>query len=166
MFIVGQKLLTHQLLIKCAAALDLEHPSLIPVAEEDVPRVAREIAQGILQGVLKRTQSGWSYHVITPYTPDPLKQIETALKIQKQHWQVPGHQFVPPQWFLQPYLPALIHLGELRTFVVDGALYYTVYTTPTECDPKTLAMTSGKFVRPLAAFGWVISIPQLSLSSR
>jgi hypothetical protein len=65
-------------------------------------------------------------------------------------------------FFSHTYLPALMHLGELRTFLVDGALYYTIYTTPTKFDPQIITRTSGKFVRPLHAFRYVIAGPDLS----
>lgn len=160
MLTVGSKLLGQRLLMKCAAALGLDHPYIIPIEDEDLIRVSGEIGDGVTDGVLKRTQSAWSYHLITKHTQNPRKEITTALEEQRD-WKSPGHLFVEPRWFLQPYLPALMYLGELRTFLVDGALYYTIYTTPTEFDTQTIARTSGKFVRPLRAFGYVISAPNL-----
>ena len=112
MLTVGSKLLTHRLLIKCAATLNLDHPYIIPIEEEDLIRVSGEIADGVIDGVLKRSQSTWSYHLITKHTQDARKEIATALEEQRD-WKSPGHPFVEPQWFLQPYLPALMYLGEL-----------------------------------------------------
>ncbi|KIM37238.1 hypothetical protein M413DRAFT_13424 [Hebeloma cylindrosporum] len=154
MLTVGQKLQTQRLLIKCAAALDFNHPTLVPISEGDLESVAGEIQDGAVEGVLKRTQSAWSNHLITKYTKDPKKKVKKALREQKKNWLCSTGEFTEPLWFLQPYLPALMHLGELRTFLIDGALYYTVYTTPEAFDPQVLDRTPGNLPRPLHAFAY------------
>jgi hypothetical protein len=102
-----------------------------------------------MQAVLKRTHSGWSNHLISPYTNKPKEVIKQALREQRKCWNVSGHSFDQPIWFCQPYLPLLIHVGEFRTFIVNGVIYYTVATTPVNLDPTNLELVGARFPRPL-----------------
>jgi len=65
-------------------------------------------------------------------------------------------------WFLQPFLPHLIRLGELRTYIVDGTIYYIVSTTPVEFDPANTQYTGAQWIRPLSSFR-LVSYPPESL---
>ena len=152
LLIVGEKLETHHLLGKCALALGYNHPAVTPIPEHQLEWYAGQISDKKITGVLKRTYSGWSNHIVTPYTKKQKDTIINALKTQQSSWGTPGHPFSPPLWFCQPYLPLLLHIGEFRTFTVNGVIYYTVATTPKNMDPHKLERTSCKFVRPLSLF--------------
>jgi len=149
---VGQKIEMHNILKTCATALGHDHPIIVPLRDDELEKVAGDIADGVIEGVLKRSHSGWSNHIITKHAENPRQSIRDALKVQAKYWGQPNHQFVQPRWLLQPYIPHLIRLGELRTFVVDGIFYYAVYTTPEEGSLKDMQMTVGSFVRPLGEF--------------
>jgi hypothetical protein len=143
--------------------LGYSHPIIIPVEEDDLESYASKIGKGEMLAVLKRGHSGWSNHLITPNTPHPVDKIKAALDTQRQTWGVSGHGFDQPRWFCQPYMPLLIHLGELRTYLVNGVIYYTVATTPNISDPHLLEMASGKFTRPLSLFKCVAKVLEFGI---
>jgi hypothetical protein len=158
--IEGQKLETFYLINKCALSLGYQQPVVFAVPNDKLEFYITEICSGALDAVLKRTNSGCSHHVITRHTKNPKDVIAKALEELKQ-WRVAGHSFGEPVWICQPYLPHLLHIGEYRTFTVNGTIYYTAATTPIELDPQTLDMVGGRMPRPLETYQYVA----LSLSA-
>jgi hypothetical protein len=61
-------------------------------------------------------------------------------------------RFPRPQWFLQPYLPGLIYLGELRAFFVNGILYNSFSTTPLDKNPTKMQVAPVWVARPSDLF--------------
>jgi len=51
--------------------------------------------------------------------------------------------FPKPLWFIQPYMPAFIYLGEVCALFINGSLYNTFITTPLEGDLANLQVTQG-----------------------
>lgn len=155
MLIAGAKHETSYLLRTCAESLGFQHP--ISACVEDEPtlnKLAKDIEDARRQGVLKRSYSARSLHVITPRTIKPTKVLKKALQEQKRDWPQEKTGFIPkPMWFFQPYLPLLLHLGELRSFIVNGVLYYTVSTVTSEPNnPAALQICHAHIIRPLSAF--------------
>lgn len=150
----SQKLETNRLLSLCAIALDFKHPLVVPVDDDELDVVLESIMGGKRDAVLKRDYTGWSRHIITPHTPlEEAKQLITNFRTEvSAYWDIPGNLFPRPTWYLQPYLPHLIHLGEVRAFFVEGIYYYSVATTPINFDPGTTVSTAGLYKRPLTAF--------------
>jgi len=161
--ISAQKLETQRMLQYCAISLDLQHPLVTPVASHDLTDVADSILDGEIDAVLKREYSGFSKNVITPHTSKTSAYaiLEKSSKEEQEH----KHEQLPAPrttWFLQPFLPHLIRLGELRTYIVDGVIFYTVSTTPVNCDPALTQYTGAEFIRPLSTFR-LVSYPPESL---
>jgi len=153
----SQKLETHRILGACAAALDFQHPLIALVEDHDLDAVFQSIMDKMRDAVLKRDYSGWSRHIITPHSNfEEAEQMIYECRAQLEtHWDIPENPFPRPEWYLQPYLPHLMHLGEFRAFFVGGVYYYAVATTPENYDPGLTANTAATFKRPLSAFLWV-----------
>lgn len=154
LLLAGQKHETQILLTECARSLGLEHPIAVHVEEQHLETTVKDMINGTRQGVLKRSHSCVSHHVITPHTEDPLQALKNVVKHQQQAWTEAANTFAQPAWFFQPYLPLLLYLGELRTFILNGAIYYIIYTTPKEMGSPALDLqvTPCYIVRPLTAF--------------
>jgi hypothetical protein len=152
--LASQKVETHRVLGYCASALGLSHPLIAPVESGELETVVKSIASGEREGVLKREFSGWSRHIITPHTKlhDATKMIEAYHAEVAAYWDDPDSLFPCPVWYLQPYLAHLLYLGEVRAFFINGSYYYSVATTPKECDPTNTINTSAKYKRPLSSF--------------
>lgn len=163
MLFVGQKLETYNLLNKCALSLGYQQPSVFAVPEDELELYASDIADGKRDAVLKRTQSGWSDYVVTPHTKNPKSVIKKALKEQRQ-WKSSNHWFDEPLWLCQPFMAQLLHIGEYRSFIVNGAIYYTVATTPLPGPEGSMEMAGGRMHRPLDAYRCV-SLFLLSFST-
>jgi hypothetical protein len=149
----SQKLETNRMLCSCATSLGFRHPMVAPLEDGDVDAVFDSIMRGDRDAVLKRDQSGWSKHIITKYTPNAETTLDRFRREAKLYWDVPDNPFPRPVWFIQPYLPHLIRLGEVRCFFVNGAHYYAVATTPHKFDPLITANTPAQYKRPLSTFG-------------
>lgn len=165
MLFVAQKLETYNLLIKCALSLGYQQPSVFAVPEDELELYVSDIGQGKIDAVLKRTQSRWSNHVVTPHTKNPKSIIKKALKEQRQ-WKSSNHSFDEPLWLCQSFMGQLLHIGEYRSFIVNGAIYYTVVTTPSLSGPEgSMEMAGGRMHRPLDAYRCVSLFFMLSFST-
>lgn len=152
--VVGQKLEAFNLVNKCALSLGYQQPMVFAVPNDKLEFYITQICNGALDAVLKRTNSGCSYHLITRHTQNPKAVIAKALE-ELEQWRVSGHSFDEPLWICQPYLPQLLHIGEYRAFTVNGTIYYTVATTPIDHDPQTIRMIGGRIPRPLETYRYV-----------
>lgn len=165
MLFVAQKLEIYNLLIKCALSLGYQQPSVFAVPEDELELYVSDIGQGKIDAVLKRTQSRWSNHVVTPHTKNPKSIIKKALKEQRQ-WKSSNHSFDEPLWLCQSFMGQLLHIGEYRSFIVNGAIYYTVVTTPSLSGPEgSMEMAGGRMHRPLDAYRCVSLFFMLSFST-
>lgn len=127
---------------------------------QDLNTIVNSILSGEREGVLKREYSGFSKHVITEHTKNSEEILQNSLE-EDQRYQNDG-LFPRTTWFLQPFLPHLIRLGELRTYIVDGAIFYTVSTTPVDFDPALTQYIAAEIIRPLETF-WLVGYPPESL---
>lgn len=81
--------------------------------------------------VLKREWADCSSHVILPpFNTAKKTKLSQLAEEQKKHYRQRGQFNINPSWFLQTYLEDLRTRGELRAFVVQGHLVYTVLTQP------------------------------------
>lgn len=105
---------------------------------------------GVLKAVLKREYSACAQHVVTPCTKNASNRTRKQVEDEEKAWGAPGHDFSRPQWFLQPYIPPLKQLGELRTFVINGHLMSIVYTVPSaKRDDELMEVDYVQHIRPL-----------------
>jgi len=159
----AQKLETQRILQCSAISLDLQHPLVIPVEPQDLNSVVDSILSGEREGVLKREYSGFSKHVITEHSKNSQEILQNSFEEDQRH-QKDG-LYPRTTWFLQPFLPHLIRLGELRTYIVDGAIFYTVSTTPVNFDPTITQYTAAEIIRPLETFWLVGYLPEILVYS-
>lgn len=144
------------MLMICASSLDFQHPISIHINEDELEEVVDAIANKEREGVLKRSQSASNSHVITPLTKNPRKLLKDLRKDEKEFWADGLGIFPKPSWFFQPYMPLLIHLGELRTFIVNGIIFYTTHTAPIKTMAGAMEIVGVQTMRPLSSFGLVI----------
>jgi hypothetical protein len=97
-------------------------PEIMAVSHESVPAVAKLIQQGKIQAVLKRSFSYGTDHVFWPGK----KGFQTIWSMER-HWKNSGI-FGSPQWLVQPFLPLMQALGELRAFLTNGVLFYVLWS--------------------------------------
>jgi len=160
-YIIGaQKLEMQRILQYSAISLDLQHPLVVPVEPQDLNSVVDSILSGEREGVLKRDYSGFSKHVITKYTKNSQEILQNSFEEDQRHQNEVDISSPRTTWFLQPFLPYLIGLGELRTYIVNGAIFYTVLTTPVDFDPTITRCTAAEIIRPLETFWLVGYLPE------
>ena len=97
-------------------------PEILVVPHANVPAIAKLIEQGKIQAVLKRSFSYGTDHVFWPGR----KGFQKIWSMEK-HWKNSGI-FGLPQWLVQPYLPLMQALGELRAFLTNGVLFYVLWS--------------------------------------
>jgi len=149
LLICDSKLQTHQYISAAAKSLGYDQPP-ITLAEPSNDLVNR-ITGGSLEAVLKREFSMASEHVITKHTEakSALRKLATMEKQDSTTW---GAQIIfrRPRWFLQPYIPDLIHRGEVRAFVFGGHLLNSIITTPVDGNTSCIKNQQAFIFRPLA----------------
>jgi hypothetical protein len=109
----------------------------------------KHFTQGKIQGVLKRDYSMKSQHVILPTHPNISSTIKEALRVEEKTWKGVRDMFGMPKWFIQPIVAHLLHVGEVRCFIVSGRLLYKVTTTPGLQANSPMQVTSHDLIRPL-----------------
>jgi hypothetical protein len=150
LLMAGSKLVYLEYILgKSASSMGHFHPKSTRVnpSEELVER----IAQHNYEFVLKREYSSHCVHVFTKHTEGAAtKFAELIGKEAKAYSKNRNSSFCHPAWFLQPYNPALIHLGEIRVFVVNGVIYKQVVTTPKAGNIGKLDIQEPGFLTPLS----------------
>lgn len=106
------------------------------------PQLVRDIINGERDGVLKREWGTGASHIY--YKNQPARQVEAFKEQIRQRAQMEKklskkkpHDLLDnsPKWFVQPYIPSLIHIGELRVLIVNGAILGKIVTMPI-ADPE------------------------------
>ena len=144
----GSKLATIEIIRASSASIGEEFPntSVIENPDEDL---VKGISAHKDMCVLKHEYSGDSKHVFYPGKVNASTRFRELRKIEKKVYgggQVTA--FPTPQWFIQPFMPAFIILGEIRAYFVNGALYNLFSTTPLEGDSTHLEVSQSFVVRP------------------
>jgi hypothetical protein len=145
LLITDQKVHMYRNIIAASAAHGYLTPEILVVKRSDVCRVATLIEEGKLNAVLKRSFSFGEDHVFWPGK----KGFSETWKLEK-FWENQDF-FGHPQWLLQPFLPLMQTLGELRAFVSNGQVYDIFVTNP-GADEEILYTPLTEF-RPLSRFG-------------
>lgn len=127
LMMAGSKLFLESIIGKVAASMQLLHPQAV-VVEPSVSTV-ESIATGKSACVLKRDFSSHGKHVFTKHTPNAVNQFVSRLAREKEVYDE-CKLFPRPLWFIQPYNPSIINLGEIRVYLVNGILFNSIVTSP------------------------------------
>lgn len=148
----GAKLLTYEIIRASATVLGEPFPSVV-VEKEPTEQLVDEISSGIQKCVLKREFSGFSRHVFYPGKSDAVESFRALRKKEEEIFGGAQSTIFPrPRWFLQPFLPGLLYLGEYRAFFINGTLLSIVATTPIENNPAILQVQPVISSRPSDLF--------------
>jgi hypothetical protein len=148
----GAKLLTYEIIRASATVLGEPFPNVV-VEKEPTAQLVEDISSGVKKCVLKREFSGFSRHV---FYPGRLEGVETFRKLRKREEEIFGGAqstiFPRPRWFLQPFLPGLLFLGEYRALFINGTLLNIITTTPINRNPTDLQIHPVFVSRPSNLF--------------
>jgi hypothetical protein len=126
----GAKLYLHTIIAQSAQALGQSLPS-IAVCPNPTVKLVQDILDGKIDGVLKREYSSDTKHVFSRHTKNAVKNFQSAIERERKCWRWNAKGVCEtPKWFIQPYIPSLVYLGELRAFIVNGIIINIVSTTP------------------------------------
>jgi len=147
LLITDQKVLTHARLSAIGDALGHKQPDIRLVEPERVEALARSIVQnGSKDIVMKRSMSYGKKHVVHAGTTG--EELDEMLR-DERFWDSAG-AFGRPQWFVQPFLPLMEQIGEIRAFLANGTLCYVAWT---EYLPnKKLSWSLVEYIRPLDTY--------------
>jgi hypothetical protein len=155
LFLGGSKIQVYETLRVVSQSMERPTPALATVDIRNSTFI-KEFSNGSVQGVLKRDYSMKSQHVIRSTTPNISSTIKKALREEEMTWNRVKDFFGMPKWFIQPVVAQLLHVGEVRCFLVSGNLIYKVTTTPengattpANRGPSRMEVTSHELMRPL-----------------
>ena len=145
----GAKLYLHTIIARSTQALGLSLPT-IAVCPNPTVELVQDIVDGKIDGVLKREYSSDSNHVFSKHLKNAVKKFKDVISREKECWCWNGEKICEnPKWFIQPYLPSLVYLGELRAFVVNGIIVNILVTILTDGDMTNLSISQAILLRPL-----------------
>jgi len=126
----GSKLFYMKIITEASASLGYSYPRCLRInpTNKDI----QGITDGRLAAVIKRGYSHQGQHVYTPHTSEICHKFGSALRDERLAYRNDSQptRFPKPVWFMQPYIPALLYLGEIKTFIINGTLFNSVVTTP------------------------------------
>jgi translation elongation factor EF-Tu-like GTPase len=148
LFVSGSKIHGYETLRVASLSIGTPTPLFVMAGDlvEDV-HFLKNLENGIISGVLKRDYSMKGEHVITPSTVGSVEKIKKSKNEVERTWKTVEKMFGVPHWFIQPFVAHLVHVGEVRAFVVEGRLVYKVTTTPRE--DGSLSVNDEENIRPL-----------------
>jgi hypothetical protein len=149
LLVEGAKLLTYEANRASAAVFGEPYPNVI-IEPEPTEELVAEIQTGVKKCVLKRDFSDCGDHVFRLGMPSAVEIFRKAREREGSVYNDGQSTFPQPTWFLQPYMPGFVHLGEIRAFFVNGALFNAFATTPggskkLEVGPLVVARPSNLF---------------------
>jgi hypothetical protein len=145
----GAKLYLHTIIAGSTQALGQSLPT-IAVLPNPTVELVQNIVDGKIDGVLKREYSSDSNHVFSKHTKNAVKKFKEAINRERECWRwEKGTVCENPKWFMQPYLPSLVYLGEIRAFFVNGMIFNILATTPEKGDTTNLNVCQAVLLRPL-----------------
>ena len=152
----GSKIFLESIISLAAISLDLKHPQAVHV--QPSIKVVQDIVERRSAAVLKRDFSSHGHHVFSVHTKDAVEKFQSRIEEEEA---VSASRFGPfphPCWFIQPYNPALVYLGEIRAFVVNGCIFKQIVTalSPTG---GPLDITEPNIFTPLSMLRLVPLIP-------
>ena len=152
LFRAGSKLNLNNIVHAVALSEGQSYPICATVEPDD------DLLQSIMDGtkslVLKRDWSSSSSHVYTKHTAGGLAgacgRLQAAIeKEEAAYAALQANDFIRPTWFIQPYLPALIIIGEIRAFFVNGLLLRKIITSPCEGRIDETTLENPSMIMPL-----------------
>ena len=118
----GKKVSACMFMRLAALSLGYKQP-MISVVKKPTYEDVKAIISGERDTVLKRENSDSCHHVIRKGKKVNRRDFEQVLA-DGLVWE--ASPFGIPKWLEQPYIPDLMHLGEVRTFIVNGLITYMV----------------------------------------
>jgi hypothetical protein len=101
------------------------------VCEDPTVDLVQDILDGKINGVLKCEYSSNTAHVYSKHTKNAVTNFRKAMEDQRKFWSWDKRKICKnPKWFIQPYLPSLIYLGEVCAFIVNGIIINIITSTP------------------------------------
>lgn len=160
LFRAGSKLSLNTIIHAVAVSEEASHPicqTINPTME-----LVEDILLGKRNAVLKRDWSSSGAHVYTKHAQGGTQKICQAfrrvLREETRAYdlvEATDHEdFHRPKWFIQPYLPALIYLGEIRAFFVNGYLMKKIITAPRNEDIQYSTVETPSMIKPLNILGY------------
>jgi hypothetical protein len=143
----GSKLFVETMIQEASSFASLSHPQVAEV--EPSVEIVRQITSGNLSAVLKREFSSHGHHICKPNTSNALGKLKRLLE-EEENVYSQTDVFPRPRWFLCPYNPCLIHLGEIRAFVINGVLFMSVITIPRSKSSNTMDVVEPILFTPLS----------------
>jgi hypothetical protein len=148
LILTGSKLYINHIVTESARALGHSHP-MNAVCENPSVALVQDIQDGKINGVLKREYSSNTLHIYSKHTKNTVTNFRKAMEDQRKFWSWDGRKICEnPKWFIQPYLPSLIYLGEVRAFIVNGIIINVITTTP-DLQSDFLQVAQAVQLRPL-----------------
>jgi hypothetical protein len=148
LLMAGHKLYLHYLVGWCSDSMDQRY---IQCAYLENPNsfLIEELTSGRVDGYLKREFSSHGEHVFSANTPFASAKLQAALHREEATYNWASEEFSRPSWFLEPFIPGLKYLGEIRVFVVNGSIFKSIVTTPREAG-QPLEITEPTIMTPLS----------------
>lgn len=150
LLLLGRKLLVNTMLNQVAKALGNDRPRHTVISE--TPTWEEYQTMGGDRPKLeawKREFSDESLHVLLPFKNNRKDEESFRTMSEKEKEWIPLG--LKPQWFKQPLITPLCYLGEIRSYVVQGTLYYAVHSVPNERGEQNYYSTQN--VMPLSLVG-------------
>ncbi len=148
LILTGSKLYMNHIVTEAARALGQSQP-VIAVCDDPTVNLVQDIIDGKINGVLKREYSSNTTHVYSKHTKNAVTNFRKAMEDQRKFWCWDKRKiYENPKWFIQPYIPSLIYLGEIRAYIVNGILINIITSTP-DLDSGLLDVTQVVQIRPL-----------------
>ena len=143
----GSKLFHIKILREVSASLDYSYPQVKMV--EPSHQLIRNIQNGVSDAVLKREFSSKGEHVYTAHTKDATVRLTNAIRAEHKAYSA-ASGFPRPKWFVQPYIPSLLYLGEIRAHIVNGTFFHAIVTTPSTLGIDDLQIQQAMLFTPLS----------------
>lgn len=161
----GSKCYLAHLVSAAAISEGYSHP--ISASCEPTADLVADLADGKVSGVLKRDWSSASKHVFmeqgTRTCAEAKAALEQALSAQEDAYNQTMHAyFSKPRWFIQPYLPAMTLLGEIRTFIVNGMIITNLITIPDTNIARLFSVEQPLSIASIASLQWVHLLPYIA----
>jgi hypothetical protein len=150
LFLSGSKLQGYETIRVASLSMGISIPMYV-VADHliDTKKFQEKLKNGTFHGVIKREYSMRSEHVVTPLTRNPVDVLKRARSKQRKTWGEVKEFWAEPKWFVQPFVPHLLHVGEVRVVIVGGRIAYKTTTIPKTGEPGGWDVTDKAAIRPI-----------------
>ena len=127
MLALGKKVASCTFLRLAATSLGHNQPNVLVKENPPTWDEVEEIINGVRTTVMKRDYSKAGALVIRKDSQLMKKEFLSSLKAA-EIWE--GLPFGLPRWVEQPYIPELLHMGEVRALIINGVITYQLLSTP------------------------------------